>query len=59
MGALESVLAAYNRTTDSHLDLVFYKEAVQHLTRLTRVMVGAHLHKKSLLENFTSGVTSF
>lgn len=38
-GALCSCLALYNRETGQKLDLVFFKEAVHHAARLSRVMV--------------------
>ena len=40
--ALESCVTSYNQATGQNLDLVFFKEATQHMARLTRVMVSIY-----------------
>ena len=37
--ALQVCLALYNRETAQKLDLIFFKEAVHHAARLSRVLV--------------------
>ena len=39
--ALHTCLALYNANTQQQLDLVFFREAAQHITRITRVLVRA------------------
>ncbi|XP_013418883.1 dynein heavy chain domain-containing protein 1-like [Lingula anatina] len=53
--ALQTCLALYNAGTSQRLDLVFFKEAIQHMARLSRVLAMTNGHSLQLGMSYCTG----